>query len=70
MFYQPHWLGHASHMNESRIPKAMLYSKLCQDRNDRDSSKQFKDQLKCQLTLTSINYQSQEQLADNKDSQH
>ena len=70
MFHQLCWVGHVSHMDDSRMPKAMLYSELSQGKHDRGPYKQFKDQLKHQLTLVSIGYQSWEQKEDNRESCH
>ena len=37
MFHQLCWVGHVSHMDNSRMPNAVLYGNLCQGKNDGSS---------------------------------
>ncbi|KAJ8409986.1 hypothetical protein AAFF_G00210270 [Aldrovandia affinis] len=47
LLQQLRWAGHVSRMEDTRIPKAVLYSELCQGKRNRSGPiKRFKDQLK------------------------
>ncbi|KAJ8398783.1 hypothetical protein AAFF_G00419800 [Aldrovandia affinis] len=55
LLQQLRWAGHVSCMEDTRMPKVILYSELCQGRRNRSGPiKHFKDQLKQQLTTAEI----------------
>ena len=67
MIRQLRWAGHVSRMDDSRMPKAVFYSELCQGKRDRGAPrKRYKDQLKRQLNQADINSSEWEQLAENR----
>ena len=67
MIRQLRWAGHVSRMDDSRMPKAVFYSELCQGKRDRGAPrKRYKDQLKRQLNQADINPSEWEQLAENR----
>ncbi|KAJ8393292.1 hypothetical protein AAFF_G00061930 [Aldrovandia affinis] len=66
---QLRWAGHVSHMEDTRMPKAVLYSELCQGEHNRSGPiKHFKDQLKQQLTAAGIDTMTWELRATDKNS--
>ena len=64
---QLRWTGHVSRMEDIRLPKAVLYSELCQGKRDRSGPrKRFKDQLKYQLTVAGLEAKTWETAAADK----
>ena len=66
---QLRWTGHVARMEDTRLPKAVLYSELCQGKRDRSGPrKRFKDQLKHQLTVAGLEAKTWETTAADKNS--
>ncbi|KAJ8417469.1 hypothetical protein AAFF_G00286960 [Aldrovandia affinis] len=66
---QLHWAGHVSCMENTRMPKAVLYSELCQGKHNRSGPiKCFKVQLKQQFTGPGIDTKTWELRAADKNS--
>ena len=66
---QLRWTGHVYRMEDTRLPKAVLYSELRQGKRDRSGPrKRFKDQLKYQLTVAGLEAKTWESTAADKNS--
>ncbi|CAH1266354.1 Hypp3340 [Branchiostoma lanceolatum] len=64
---QLRWAGHLSRMEDSRMPKAVFYSELCQGKRDRGAPrKRYKDQLKRQLSSAGIPVKEWENIANDR----
>ena len=66
---QLRWSGHVARMEDTRMPKAVLFSELQAGKSDRGAPrKRYKDQLKRQLSLAGINHQAWQQEASERGS--
>jgi hypothetical protein len=64
---QVRWTGHVIRMNDSRIPKQMMYGELCEGkRSTGGQKKRYKDTLKTSLKSLDIELQSWESLAQDR----
>lgn len=62
------WAGHLSRMEDTRMPKAVLYAELCKGKRDRGAPRKcFKDQLKRQLGNVGIPEKNWESIARERD---
>ena len=63
------WAGHVARMDDTRIPKAMLFGELSAGkRNQGGPKKRYKDQLKSELEMADVCLDSWQQEAQNRDS--
>jgi len=65
---QLRWAGHVARMEDARLPKSVFFGELKKgSRSVGAPKKRYKDQLKKQLSLASIQHQTWQQLATNRD---
>ena len=65
---QLRWARHVSRMENSRMPKAVFYGELCQDKCDTGAPrKRFKDQLKRQFSSAGIPGKEWENMATDRE---
>ena len=61
------WLGHVSRMDDSRIPKQVLYGELCNGKRSTGRPKlRYKDQCKATMTDLSIDSENWDELAKDR----
>ena len=64
---QLRWVGHVYRMEETRLPKMLLYGELCSGKRKRGAPrKRYKDTLKSNLSLCNINSDTWEKHAGNR----
>ncbi|KAJ8397509.1 hypothetical protein AAFF_G00437850 [Aldrovandia affinis] len=69
LLWQLWWAGHVSCTEDTKMPKAVLYSELSQGKHNRSGPiKCFKDQLKQQFTAAEIDSKTWEHRAADKNS--
>ena len=65
---QLHRAGHVTRMEDVRMPKAVFFSELQEEKRDRDAPrKRYKGQLKRQLAQAGLSHQSWQQEASDRD---
>ena len=66
---QLRWAGHVTRMEDVRMPEAVFFSEILEEKHDRGAPrKRYKDQLKSQFTQAGISHQSWQHEASDRDS--